>query len=102
MITSYPTRSNGIIVLVNSQIGFFCRRFLFQQFYKAVKTRISVVIEINTVKGCQGVILALNCDHIRLQEQTCNVRSGVVSIVFSNMSKFAMVDRFRFAIAAFS
>ena len=22
MITSYPTRSNGIIVLVNSQIGF--------------------------------------------------------------------------------
>ena len=32
--TSYPTRANGIIVLVNSQSG-FCRRFLFPQFYKA-------------------------------------------------------------------
>ena len=31
--TSYPTRANGIIVLVNSQTG-FCRRFLFPQFYK--------------------------------------------------------------------
>ena len=31
---SYPTRANGIIVLVNSQTG-FCRRFLFLQFYKA-------------------------------------------------------------------
>ena len=28
IITSYPTRANGIIVLVNSQTG-FCRRFLF-------------------------------------------------------------------------
>ena len=34
IITSYPTRANGIIVLVNSQTG-FCRRFLFPQFYKA-------------------------------------------------------------------
>ena len=31
IITSYPTRANGIIVLVNSQTG-FCRRFLFPQF----------------------------------------------------------------------
>ena len=31
---TYPTRANGIIVLVNSQTG-FCRRFLFPQFYKA-------------------------------------------------------------------
>ena len=30
----YPTRANGIIVLVNSQTGFW-RRFLFPQFYKA-------------------------------------------------------------------
>jgi len=29
-ITSYPTRANGIIVLVNSRTG-FCRRFLFPQ-----------------------------------------------------------------------
>ena len=28
IFTSYPTRANGIIVLVNSQTG-FCRRFLF-------------------------------------------------------------------------
>ena len=28
MITSYPTRANGTIVLVNSQTG-FCRRFYF-------------------------------------------------------------------------
>ena len=34
IITSYPTRANGIIVLVNSQTG-FCRWFLFPQFYKA-------------------------------------------------------------------
>ena len=34
VITSYPTRANGIIVLVNSQTG-FCRRLLFPQFYKA-------------------------------------------------------------------
>ena len=34
VISSYPTRANGIIVLVNSQTG-FCRRFLFPQFYKA-------------------------------------------------------------------
>ena len=34
IITSYPTRANGIIVLVNSQTG-FCRRSLFPQFYKA-------------------------------------------------------------------
>ena len=34
IITSYPTRANEIIVLVNSQTG-FCRRFLFPQFYKA-------------------------------------------------------------------
>ena len=33
IITSYPTRANGIIVLVNSQTGFCCR-FLFPQFYK--------------------------------------------------------------------
>ena len=33
IITSYPTRVNGIIVLVNSQTGFCCR-FLFPQFYK--------------------------------------------------------------------
>ena len=33
MITSYPTRANGIIVLVNSQTG-FCHQFLFPQFYK--------------------------------------------------------------------
>ena len=33
-ITSYPTRANGLIVLVNSQTG-FCRPFLFPQFYKA-------------------------------------------------------------------
>ena len=33
---SYPTRANGIIVLVNSQTG-FCHRFLFPQFYKAVR-----------------------------------------------------------------
>ena len=32
IIISYPTRANGIIVLVNSQTG-FCRRFLFPQFY---------------------------------------------------------------------
>ena len=32
--TSYPTRANGVIVLVNSQTV-FCRRFLFPQFYKA-------------------------------------------------------------------
>ena len=31
---TYPTRANGIIVLVNSQTG-FCRQFLFPQFYKA-------------------------------------------------------------------
>ena len=30
-MTSYPTRANGTIVLVNSQTG-FCRRFLFPQF----------------------------------------------------------------------
>ena len=34
IITPYPTRTNGIIVLVNSQTGFY-RRFLFPQFYKA-------------------------------------------------------------------
>ena len=28
MITSYPTRSNGIIVLVNSQIGFLSPIFI--------------------------------------------------------------------------
>ena len=33
IITSYPTRANGIIVLVNSQTG-FCHQFLFPQFYK--------------------------------------------------------------------
>ena len=33
LITSYPTRANRIIVLVNSQTG-FCRRFLFPPFYK--------------------------------------------------------------------
>ena len=32
IITSYPTRANGIIVLVNSQTGFCCR-FLFPQVY---------------------------------------------------------------------
>ena len=35
MITSYPTRSNGIIVLVNSQIGFLPSIFyLIQRFYR--------------------------------------------------------------------
>ena len=37
-ITSYPTRAHGIIVLVNSQTGFF-RRLLFPQFYKAENWR---------------------------------------------------------------
>ena len=34
IITSYPTRANGIIVLVNSQTG-FCRRFLFRPLERA-------------------------------------------------------------------
>ena len=39
IIASYPTRANGIIVLVNSQTG-FCHRFLFPQFYKAAGKKI--------------------------------------------------------------
>ena len=36
IITSYPTRANGIVVLVNSQTG-FCRRFLFPQLFSCRK-----------------------------------------------------------------
>ena len=36
IITSYPTRANGLLGLVNSQTGFCCR-FLFSQCYKAKK-----------------------------------------------------------------
>jgi len=40
---TYPTRANGITVLVNSQTG-FCRRFLFPQFYKASGKRIQLPV----------------------------------------------------------
>ena len=43
IITSYPTRANGINVLVNSQTG-FCRRFLFPQFYKASGKSIQLLV----------------------------------------------------------
>ena len=36
IITSYPTRANGIIVLVNFETG-FCRRFLFHQLLESGK-----------------------------------------------------------------
>ena len=41
----YPTRANGIIVLVNSQTG-FCRRFLFPQFYKAKSFKLGAIFSI--------------------------------------------------------
>ena len=41
----YPTRANGIIVLVNSRTG-FCRRFLFPQFYKAKISKLGALFSI--------------------------------------------------------
>ena len=48
IIVKYPTRANGIIVLVNSQTG-FCRRFLFPQFYKAKNFKLGALFS-NDVK----------------------------------------------------
>ena len=45
IITSYLTRTNGIIVLVNSQTG-FCRRFYFHNFTKRPERELGALFSI--------------------------------------------------------